>query len=217
MNPIVAATILKIAILDTGLDLNDIRFKDVLCSEGHKNYTSESISDVHGHGTHVTGLIKDYAGKENIGKYCLVIYKIYGNHNGSKAARMVSGVIETGDMNIVNISGGGKQPSDDEYNFIKTHPNVMYITAAGNEGENLADYPYYPASYNAPNIITVGAVDDNHFKLEASNFGKLGMVWELGKDVVSTGIMGYRMLSGTSMATAIYTGRYIKKLLRGKK
>ena len=48
---------LRVAVIDTGLDLSDKRFSSRLCKEGHEDFTHTTIEDKSGHGTHVVGLI----------------------------------------------------------------------------------------------------------------------------------------------------------------
>ena len=216
---LIASTLLRIAVIDTGLDLHDPRFQDVLCSSGHKDYTSSSIADTDGHGTHVTGLIKKYAGKESVGKYCLVIYKFYKvEFTGERLmSNMLQAMSEAKqESKIINISAGGPEYDIIEYNIIKHSKDVTYVVAAGNESYNLKKDKYYPASYNLTNMIVVGSMGRNGYRASTSNYGLPGMEWETGEKVWSTFPVGEGVLSGTSQATAIHTGKLIKKMLEKK-
>lgn len=215
------SNMIKVVIVDTGMDLEDPRFKSVLCKTGHKDFTHTTIKDVIGHGVHVAGLIKQYAGEENQGRYCLIIYKYYKEYAGGEAdvSAEIQAFYEAGDMGAVavNFSGGGPgETRASERESIRTHPRTKYIVAAGNEGKSFddADYSYYPASYNLPNMIVVGNKDNKGIKAPSSNYGSM-VVYEVGTEVESTlpnGATG--TLSGTSMSTAIRTGKYINELLR---
>ncbi len=197
--------LLIVAVLDTGLNLGDPRFQDVLCHKGHKNFTNESINDSHGHGTRMVKLIKENAGSESIGKYCIVVYKYYQQNTvGDDTSFMVKAIQATSGVDVVNISGGGASSDVMEYSFIRDHQDIKFIVAAGNDGQNINFFPYYPAAYPLHNIIAVGALHRNGEKRANSNHGKLDMAWELGED---------EGVTGTSVATAIHTGKYIKKLL----
>ena len=71
------AKTLRVAIVDTGLDLSDERFSEHLCPEGHKDFSASGIKDTVGHGTFIAGLIQKYAGK---GNYCFLVYKYYSEN-----------------------------------------------------------------------------------------------------------------------------------------
>src|SRR5690606_17888997 len=69
-----------IAVIDTGISdkLKDGKF---LCKMGHKDFTGTGLNDVHGHGTHVSGLIHQHAAKtadwNKSANYCQVILKYW--------------------------------------------------------------------------------------------------------------------------------------------
>lgn len=221
--PVVALTLcvlsanagqLRVAILDTGLDLTDKRFESVLCKEGHKDFTGEGIQDDIGHGTHVAGLIKQYAKNSD---YCLIIIKNYGDKTGPVSIQTNNDIYQymSGlNLDVVNYSGGGPQFIKSEYLFMKKMVFTRFFVAVGNEGKDIRKVPYYPASYNFSNIVKVGNVTEYGEKAIKSNYSPYGMKWEIGENVVSTvpfkkALMGVAKMSGTSMATAIATGKYI--------
>lgn len=199
----------KLAVIDTGLDLNDPRFKSVLCKSGHKDFTGSGIKDTVEHGTHVTGLIKQYAKNAD---YCILIYKFY-QPDELNAAREILAIKEAikAKVDIINISGGGEEYSKEEYELIKNNPKVLFVVAAGNNGENLdiENNKYYPASHKLPNILAIGGLNEDGTRGSYSNYGTF-VIWERGTDVLSTipnGRMGIK--SGSSMATAIKTGKIL--------
>lgn len=210
----------KIAVVDTGLDVEDVRFKRLIC--GYRDYTGEGIEDKSGHGTHVAGLIKKYA--NNSKNYCLLILKYYSPKNNGliNARNLISSFREAVDQKatIVNFSGGGPEFVQEEYDIIKNNPQVKFVVAAGNESMNL-DNPnnqFYPASYNLPNIISVGNLEDEHTISKSSNYGFLVKVWEIGTNLLSTvpckslfNVCEAEM-TGTSMAAGVVTGKMIRKL-----
>ena len=208
---------IKVAVVDTGLDLKDPRFKNHLCPTGHKNFVpGKTIDDNHGHGTHVSGLIEQFAYGSN---YCLLIYKYYsesatGQQNLDREILSFQEAINNG-ADIVNFSGGGPEFNELEYLIIKNHPKVTFVVAAGNEHQNLDVHgnEYYPASYFLPNELVVSANDHEGFRMSFSNYGSKVTDSELGEDVLSF-LPGNRMgkLSGSSQATAIKSGKLVDKM-----
>ncbi len=88
---------------------------------------------------------------------------------------------------VINCSYGPKAPNDDlefvskayEKFFKKiqeTNPDVIFVAAAGNEAEAdkskgaLNGKNYYPAGLNLPNVITVGALQNDGKRADFSNF-----------------------------------------------
>ena len=210
---------IKIAVIDTGLNLKDPRFTSHLCPTGHQNFVeNETLDDINDHGTFVAGLIKKYAKDAN---YCMLIYKYYsandpGQLNMWREVEALQTAINNG-ADIVNYSGGGQMLNEDEALLIKYHPEITFVVAAGNDGENL-DIPgntFYPASLFYPNMEVVENVDKNGNLDPSSNYSQRIYDKEVGENVVSTipnGLMG--KMSGTSFSTAIFSGKLVDKLSR---
>lgn len=209
---------IKIAIVDTGLDLTDPRFKNHICETGHKNFIKDqTLDDIHGHGTHVAGLIQKYAGR---GNYCFLIYKYYsdanlGFVNLNNEVDAFQEAIDNG-ANIVNFSGGGAEFSEEEFLIMKSHPEVLFMVSAGNEHANMdiSEHYFYPAAYNLKNEIVVGSISWDHIRSDFSNYGKVVKNVEVGENVISYLPHNKKgSMSGTSQATAIKTGKVVAKLL----
>ena len=206
----------RVAVIDTGLDMDDPRFKAHLCESGHLDWTKTGLKDTMGHGTHVAGLIVANAGRAN---YCLVIVKYY-----VLGADDHTTVVREGDAfrwamdngaQVVNFSGGGPAMHEPEYLAIKSHPKVLFVVAAGNEGKSVTEPgdSYYPAAIRLPNVIVVGNGTSAKDRAASSNFGPRVDVWEDGREVESTLPGGKRgKMTGTSMATAIHTGKLLSRL-----
>lgn len=209
MHSALAAPLIKVAVVDTGLDLKDPRFTPHLCKSGHKDFTGDGIEDFIGHGTHVTGLIVQYAKDAH---YCLMIMKYYNEINdGSPSARALKYAVDMG-ADVINFSASGEVAEAFEYHLIGTHPKVVFIVAAGNESYNL-DNPNtrrYPACYDLPNIITVGNGTSAIDRSESSNYGSFVNAWEEGREVLSTLPHGeWGIKSGSSMSCAVRTGKWV--------
>ena len=206
---------LKIAIVDTGMDLKDPRFNGILCPSGHKNFTDEPWEKSLPHGVHVAGLIKQHAKKSN---YCLIIIKVFSKVSTGKqdAIRTAQGLYYAGflDVDAVNYSGGGSVFYEPEYTVIKDNANVTFIVAAGNEGKdlNVIGNNYYPASYSRylNNVVVVGNLGQDGIRHTTSNYGDIVKFWQVGTNLISFGPNGTLLrMSGTSMACAVQTGKYI--------
>lgn len=199
---------IKVAVVDTGLNLKDPRFQSVLCPTGHKDLTGEGIQDVHGHGTHMAGLIKQYAKDAD---YCLIIIKYFPGKNGP-AASVYKAFQHAKDVgaDFVNLSGGGIGPEQGESGVILDTPNTIFVVAAGNGAQNLDENcNYFPACYLFRNILIVGALGTNGKRYPISNYGNVVDAWELGENVLSTLPNGTGYLTGSSIATAIHTGKLV--------
>jgi len=71
----------------------------------------------------------------------------------------------------INASYGGEYPfSQIQYDAIKSF-NGVYITAAGNSGENNDLKEFYPCNYRLDNEICVGAYDENKKPAYFSDYG----------------------------------------------
>jgi len=103
--------------------------------------------------------------------------------------------------------GGFSQALLDEINKANAN-NMLFVAAAGNNGSNNDSAPFYPASYNAPNVVAVAATDNRDQKASFSNFGATSVdLGAPGVNVLSTTIGNtYSFFSGTSMATPHVSG-----------
>ena len=73
---------------------------------------------------------------------------------------------------IVNGSFGGGYPSEAVEATINAAKDTLFVFAAGNDGYDNDEYPAYPCSYSAPNIVCVAATDQRDRLAEFSNFGR---------------------------------------------
>jgi hypothetical protein len=92
-----------------------------------------------------------------------------------------------------------------ERKLICEHTDITFVVSAGNDGVDLDINPRYPASYDCSNIVVVA-----NRGARSSNYGSVVSAWEDGVMVWSMlphGEEGY--MTGTSMSTAIRTGRII--------
>lgn len=180
---------------------------------------NNNVVDNHGHGTHISGIVGAVGGN-GVGisgvcpKVSLMILKYFdpkskGNDNLRNTVRAIRYAVDMG-ANIINYSGGGIDPNDDEFAAVKyaNDHGVLFVAAAGNEHSNSDVSHYYPADYNLSNIISVTAIDPVAKVLRSSNFGKTSVnIAAPGEGIYSTlpgGNYGY--MTGTSQATAFVSG-----------
>ena len=87
------------------------------------------------------------------------------------------------------------------YNAIKNAPDILFVCAAGNADNDVEFDEYIASSFELPNLITVGAVDQAGDPTSFTSFGKTVQVYANGFEVESYVPGGARMkFSGTSMA-----------------
>jgi len=92
---------------------------------------------------------------------------------------------------VINASWGGDSNDMAMKNAIenaKTH-GVLIVAAAGNSGRDIDSQPFYPASYNLSNIVSVAATDQDDGLTSFSNFGAASVdVGAPGTNVFSTNV-----------------------------
>jgi len=174
---------------------------------------SPDVTDDHGHGTHIAGIIG--AGSSGVApRVSLMVLKYYtedttGEENLRNTVDAIHYAVKMG-AKIINYSGGGILRSEEELEALEfaAARGVLFVAAAGNEGLNSDFFHFYPADYDLPNIVSVAAVDRHSRLLGVSNFGKVTVdIAAPGRNIYSTlpnNEHGY--MTGTSQATAFVTG-----------
>ena len=179
--------------------------------------------DTDGHGTHVTGTI---AGRGNNGQGVAGVNwnaTVVGCRAFNPSATtedilqcmdyfltLKTRTVNPVDIVATNNSWGGGPFSQALLDSITAfqQAGILFIAAAGNAGSNNDISPFFPATYEVDNIISVLATNRFNQRASFSNFGALTVdVGAPGEDILST-LPGntYGLLSGTSMATPHVTG-----------
>ena len=225
-----------VAVIDTGIDLNNPDFAGKIwtnpgndAAEGYPNdlhgwnfiTNTPNVQDDDGHGTHVSAIIAA-VGDNNYGvigvdpKAQIMPLKFLdanGNGSTSDAVSAIYFAVQHG-AKVINASWGGvdsSAPLDDAIAYANAH-NVVFVTAAGNDGTNNDIFPSFPASYRQPNELSVAAVDRNGNLASFSDYGPSTVdLAAPGVDIISdvpTSIdpSGLQDLSGISMSTAYVSG-----------
>ncbi len=88
------------------------------------------------------------------------------------------------------------------YNAIKSASDILFVTAAGNDDNNVEFDQVIPSSFDLPNLLVVGAVDQAGEETSFTSFGEQVTLHANGFEVESYLPGGDRMkASGTSMAS----------------
>src|SRR5262249_2562349 len=136
------------------------------------------------HGTHVSGTIAA-VGDNGIGvagvnwRLKIVAIKfLSGAGSGSTAGAIeaVQYAVAAGVRLTSNSWGGGAYSAAllDAINAAGA-AGQLFIAAAGNDGSNLDVVPHYPAGYDSPYIVSVGATNDTDHLASFSNYGVNGV------------------------------------------
>lgn len=180
---------------------------------------NNDVSDSHGHGTHISGIIKKeyqrhHSDNAPAPSVRLMILKYYSpraadSENILNTAKAIEYATKM-NAQIINYSGGGSNQYLKEFKAIETasKKNILFIAAAGNNSMNTDDKKYYPANYPLENIISVAATDNKGELVSFSNYGSNTIdIAAPGKLIYSSLPNNtYGIMSGTSQATAFISG-----------
>jgi len=217
---------IKVAIVDNAVfcghtDLTTFAQYDVADNDNDATPPSDVWSDFGwSHGTHCAGLatadINNGTGISSIGGNVeLIGVKATMNSSGSGAVEEsyagVQWACQNG-ANVVSMSYGGPNYSGSMQALINAYPNVVFLAAAGNDGNTSLKYPGA-----LDNVICVGSTNNNDSRSNFSNYngstpfvdiaapggysfgGLTSLVYTIGGN-------NYDQMGGTSMATPFAAG-----------
>jgi subtilisin family serine protease len=183
--------------------------------------------DEYGHGTHVASIIAAQANNgvggtgvaPNVKIMSLRFLNAQGTGDEADAVAALNYAMDMKsrgvNIRLTNNSWGTPGFSQALQDAVQASGNagMLFVAAAGNGGaDGVGDdndkVPFYPASFNFPNVISVAASDDHDLLGALSNFGKTSV------DLAAPGmqILGdlpdtsYGYISGTSLATPHVSG-----------
>lgn len=111
---------------------------------------------------------------------------------------------------ITNNSWGGGPFSQALLEMIQAadQAGIPFVASAGASSTDIDVTPYYPASYDVPNVLVVAATDHDDLLVSSSNWGpKTVDLAAPGAEILTTYPgASYRIISGTSTATAHVSG-----------
>lgn len=220
-----------VAVIDTGIQMDHPFLVDnIYVRQGKKSAENYGVDfstkvpsfkpiDAHGHGTHVAGIVKSVF--PDVKLLALKYYnpQASGQQNLESTVKALEYAVRM-NVDIINYSGGGPEPSTEELRVLKEaeKKGIIIVAAAGNERSNIDDKKnaYYPASYGLSNIITVGAHDEEMQIIASSNYGKnsvdIAAPGHRIRSAIPQGGSGF--MTGTSQATAFVSG--VAALIKSK-
>ena len=204
-------------IAGNGLDDDDNGYVDDI--EGW-DYVDDDAdpNDEHWHGTHVAGTIaavRDNAtGSVGVAPEARIMALRVLDENGvgtiGESVAAIDYAVRNG-ARVLNLSwtwyGYVVQPVVDVLTAAGA-AGVVVAAAAGNDGLDIDGEPMYPAAFDVPGLISVGAIDDGDALGSFSNRGRATVdLTAPGVDVLATVPGdGYAYASGTSMAAPHVAG-----------
>lgn len=223
----------KVAVLDTGLDLDHPDFRNkVVVGVSAKSFVSGiSVQDVHGHGTHCAGTI--CGPRESVGgiRYGvapdadLLVGKVFNNAIRPKATDddILEGITwaEENGARIISMSLGSKRDTDGDFPLLyetvakrlltRQDNSILMISAAGNASERPTSFVCVENPAACPSIMAVAAIDADEqiASFSCKQLDDIGAV-----DVSAPGVAIYSSVTGgtfeefdgTSMATPHVAG-----------
>jgi large repetitive protein len=168
-------------------------------------------ADDNGHGTHVAGTVAA-SGNNGLGvagvtwSSRIMPLKFLGADGSGTTADAISAILyaRAKGVPILSNSWGGGDFSQALLDAIEQTDasGELFVAAAGNDFTNTDLEPFYPAGYDVPNVLVVGASDQFDRKAWFSNYGTRSVDLSApGTNVYSTWTgTTYRFADGTSMA-----------------
>src|SRR5262245_33468476 len=201
----------------------------ITCPAGSHGYNAVANTcdplDDNNHGTHVSGTIgargNNASGVAGVNWTTSIMglkfLSASGSGNTADAIEAIQFAIQAkqifgaaANVRILSNSWGGggfSQALLDAINAANSN-DMLFTAAAGNNNGNNDTTAFYPANYNAPNVLSVAATDNRDATSSFSNFGAtpvdLGAPGTAILSTVRNG--GFSIFSGTSMATPHVSG-----------
>jgi thermitase len=213
-----------VGVVDSGVDLAHPDLRGAAAADPGWNVFDRDgdLSDHVGHGTHVAGTIvaraNNHLGIAGIAPDAsLVVAKVANGSGEPDAASLALALAYVGDRGarVVNMSIGGSARSLAVAAAIASHPNTLYVIAAGNDGrdnDSRRSAGDWPCDEPAANLICVAASDRYDGLPYWSNYGMRSVDLAAPGDAITSTVpgafssSGYATASGTSMAAPHVAG-----------
>lgn len=177
---------------------------------------NDPTDDTIGHGLYVAGIIgavgNNSQGITGVNWRCKILpLRFLGPEGGftSDAILAFQYCTQMG-VKLSNNSWGGSVYAASLYDAMNNARSYghLFVCAAGNNGRDIDTLPFYPASHDLDNIISVAATDNDDQLPPFSNYGLVSVdLGAPGVNIYSTFLDGsYRFANGTSAAAPHVTG-----------
>jgi subtilisin family serine protease len=209
----------KVAVLDSGFNLNHpdlqhLKNKAIIKDYGRNGNTNDLI----GHGTHVTGLIFAKTARPDgvrglVPEANAYLYKVYMDGIGfidDFVESAIADCIEEG-VQIINMSFSIPSSDNSQLHTIiqkALDKNIIVVASAGENEDLIQKDLVYPAQFNK--VVSVGESENDFIKALHKPFNQeLDFILpfiEQRSCWINDSYGLYRLLKGSSMATALITG-----------
>ncbi len=164
-------------IKDNGVDDDENGFIDDY-NGWNFNANSNEVQDNSGHGTGVAGVIAAEVNGYGITGVApnikIMALRVSDDEGNNIMNNYVLAAIQYGidhGVKIFNLSIITNQPSAAFANLIANNPDIIFVCGAGNESNNNDYTNAYPANYDYPNVISVGAINQEGQLADFSHYG----------------------------------------------
>jgi subtilisin family serine protease len=177
---------------DNGIDDDGNGYVDDVHGWDFADHDNRPV-DVHGHGTHVAGII-GAVGNNGIGvtgvcwQVSIMPLRFITAADYGTTADAIAAIeyAAANGADVINLSWGGGDFSRALKDAIDA-VDALVVCAAGNDGNNLDDVKTYPASFDSANVLSVGASDADDEPAWFTNYSdSLVDVAAPGSDILST-------------------------------
>lgn len=204
----------KVAVLDTGVDLNNADVKDRLTATRSFVPGAATVQDGHGHGTHVASTIVG-SGANSGGKYKgvapgadLLVGKVLNDAGVGPFSSIVDGMewaaAQGADVVSMSLGGSTNSPSDPMTQVVdrlSATTGTLFVIAASNTGPGASTIG---SPGTADSALTVGAVDKSEVLAGFSSRGPRVGDSAIKPEITAPGVaIVAARASGTSMGTPV--------------
>lgn len=201
---------IRVALLDSGIDTAHQDLKNSIAETMDFCNPKDTAPDLDGHGTHLAGIIGARGNLQGMAPSMQFYIGRVMTHSWIVSDETVTEGINwaiKNNVDIISISCCFRYKDTNLHNAIKkaSKNNILMVGSIGNKGESGEDAGAFPARF--PEVMSVGSVNKKYM---ISNFTDKNSQLDIlapGENILSTYLNGtYKMISGTSQATAFMTG-----------